>query len=179
MNTPMHKLNGNRKLAGAIERCRQAHSRAVRLSATQVQVTGRTDNRYTVTLAAPKPGVLLAVCDCPAGRSNQFCFHIAAAVVVPGTVATGTVSLPASPTEHPAQHPGQHPGGCSRAQLPGVRRCIPPRRISLPVKQRLDSLPGLRRGAPLPRATRIPNHSGGSQCPRRRCGAQNAAHAAR
>ena len=99
MNATMHKLNGNPKLDAAIARCRKAHPKAVRLSSTQVRVSGRTGNRYTVTLAAPKPGLLLAACDCPAGQAGQVCYHLAASAIVPGTVATSNVpSAPASPT---------------------------------------------------------------------------------
>lgn len=114
MSATMHKLNGNPKLEGAIARCRKAHPRAVRLAADKVRVWGSKGNTYTVTLAAPKPGMLLAACDCKAGQAGMVCLHLAAAAVVPGTVAAPIVSSSlSSPTEAPASIPvGAHVHTC-------------------------------------------------------------------
>lgn len=146
----MHKLNDNPKLTAAIARCRKAHPRAVRLAADKVRVWGSTGNTYTVTLAAPKPGMLLAACDCKAGQAGLVCFHLAAACCVPHTVATSSVSPSASPspTEQPPSAPAaahvHKCGGCGN-QFPHDEylcspendwlrcpRCVELRRFPLP-----------------------------------------------
>jgi len=113
-NTPsMLKVERNPKMQMAIQRCKSVHPRARRINRNTVQVKGRT-GVYTVTLAAPKPGLLLASCNCKAGEAGQLCFHIPASLAVPGTIATdslqqegarvplspscGAASVPASPS---------------------------------------------------------------------------------
>jgi len=111
-NTPsMLKVERNPKMQMAIQRCKSVHPRARRINRNTVQVKGRT-GVYTVTLAAPKPGLLLASCNCKAGEAGQLCFHIPAALSVPCTIATDSLQqegarVPLSPS-------------CGAASVPGI-----------------------------------------------------------
>lgn len=100
----MHCLPNNRNLPAAIARCRATRPKATRLSETQVSVRSRSGRDwYTVTLAVPRPDILLAACDCPAGQNDRLCYHAVAAAVVPSTVGNEFVNrIPACPTPAPA-----------------------------------------------------------------------------
>src|SRR5215470_11023069 len=78
----MIKLEPN-KMQKAIERARVIRPRVRVHSADHRQygVSGSQGNEYTVFFVVVN-GHKLASCDCPAGRSEQLCYHIAAAAQV-------------------------------------------------------------------------------------------------
>lgn len=84
MNANLIKLENNEAMKRAVARAKDSHFRALRVDFNTVTV-GSVSAVYTVRVYAPKPGLLLALCNCEAGQRSLICKHQAAACVVPGT----------------------------------------------------------------------------------------------
>lgn len=71
------------KMIKAIERAKAVRPRVTVISADArvYSVTGSKGDAYTVRFAVAN-GLKLAECDCKAGKSDQMCFHVAAAARV-------------------------------------------------------------------------------------------------
>ena len=83
------------KMAKAIITCKSVHPKARRVTRTTVVVRGRGGDQYTVTLAQPREGLALAMCNCKAGQAGQYCYHLAAAAACPNTILTEGAAQPA------------------------------------------------------------------------------------
>jgi hypothetical protein len=79
MTATMIKIEANAKMTAAIDRCKKAHPKVRRVDANTVKV----NDKYTVRFLTPREGLMLAECDCEAGRNGMLCYHIAAAFVAP------------------------------------------------------------------------------------------------
>jgi len=78
----MIKLQAD-KMTKAIERSKAQHPRVRVVSASErtYSVTGSQGNAYTVKFVVVN-GLRLGECDCPAGRREQVCYHLASAAQV-------------------------------------------------------------------------------------------------
>ena len=75
----MLRIERTPQLEAAIIRCKKIHPRVNRINATTIRVTGR-NGAHVVTILTPKPGMLLASCDC---KATTICYCIAAALAYP------------------------------------------------------------------------------------------------
>ena len=82
MQATMIKIERNAKMEAAINRCKSVHPKVRRIDNNTVAVAGRNAD-YTVRFATPRAGLLLAQCNCEAGRKGQLCYHIPAAFSAP------------------------------------------------------------------------------------------------
>jgi len=82
MTATMIKIENNDKMTAAIERCKQARPKVRRIDANTVSVVSARGS-YTVKFSAPKPGLLLAECDCKAGKDGMLCYHVPGAMAAP------------------------------------------------------------------------------------------------
>jgi hypothetical protein len=69
MQATMIRIEPGVKMTKAIERCRKAHPRIRRASADTVTVI-TSSSTHAVKILTPRPGLLLASCDCQAGISR-------------------------------------------------------------------------------------------------------------
>jgi len=100
MTATMIKVELNAKLAAAIERCKKVHPKVRRIDSNTAQVTG-SHGAHTVRIIQPREGLTLAECDCQAGRKTQLCYHVAAALALPGIPrpSAGAVLIKRQPKE--------------------------------------------------------------------------------
>lgn len=83
----MIKVELNRKMEAAINRCKANRPKVRRVSSNIVSVVSR-GGIYTVSLSTPRAGLTLAHCDCAAGRDGKLCYHIPAALCAPASMTT-------------------------------------------------------------------------------------------
>ena len=87
MQATMIKIERNAKMEAAINRCKSVHPKVRRIDNNTVAVAGRNAD-YTVRFATPRAGLLLAQCNCEAGRKGQLCYHVPAALSAPASAPT-------------------------------------------------------------------------------------------